>query len=180
MEGSEQRQRQRLDHVVLEAQRLYRAAGGRGIELTIQFNAAEPITAANRRSLPKRLAELATQIETRSSCPVAAARFAAMPEIASIWLNSLEWPDALWRNGQVYQLEEMSVSRLQAIVGEKESKASDYAVCDAYWLLICVEWMDRAQDQEIRIEGLKLASNIFEKSSCTNQTSTIWSRPSHD
>jgi len=87
-----------------------------------------------------------------------------MPEIESIWLNSEERPDATWiRPGQVYSYEEMSATRLQAIVAEKESKASNYASCDAYWLLIVVDWADSAQDQEITTTGLKLSSGVFEK-----------------
>jgi hypothetical protein len=45
----------------------------------------------------------------------------------------------------------------------KESKAADYAPCDAYWLLIVVDWADPAQDQEITTTGLKLPSEVFEK-----------------
>ena len=57
----------------------------------------------------------------------------------------------------------MSAARLQAIVAEKESKASDYASCDEHWLLIVVDWADSAQDQEITTFGLKLSSEVFEK-----------------
>jgi hypothetical protein len=57
----------------------------------------------------------------------------------------------------------MSAANLQAIVAEKESKAADYAPCDAYWLLIIVDWTDSAQDQEIITARAKLPSSIFEK-----------------
>jgi hypothetical protein len=87
-----------------------------------------------------------------------------LPEIASIWLNSKDWPDPKWgRPGQVYSYEEMSATRLQAIVAEKEAKAVSYALCDAYWLLIVVDWSDPAQDQEITTSGVWLASEVFEK-----------------
>jgi hypothetical protein len=57
----------------------------------------------------------------------------------------------------------MSAARLRAIVAEKESKAANYASCDAYWLLIVVDFTDPAQDQEITTTGLKLSSGFFEK-----------------
>lgn len=57
----------------------------------------------------------------------------------------------------------MSAVRLREIVADKESKAADYAPCDAYWLLIVVDWADAAQDQEITTTRLKLASEVFEK-----------------
>jgi len=63
----------------------------------------------------------------------------------------------------VYSYEEMSAARLRKIVAEKEAKAADYAPCDAYWLLIVVDWADAAQDQEITTTGLKLPSEVFEK-----------------
>jgi hypothetical protein len=163
-EGSEQRQRQRRDDVVSEAHKLYRAARGKGIELTIQFNPAKPITSASKKTLPMKLAEFAARVDTQPSGPFYGDSFPEMPEITSIWLNSREWADAKWnRPGQVYSVEAMSPSGLEKIVKEKESKAADYAPCDAYWLLIVVDWIDPAQEQEIMIGGLKLASAVFEK-----------------
>jgi hypothetical protein len=38
-----------------------------------------------------------------------------------------------------------------------------YRPCDAYWLLAVVDFMDRAQDQEIRIDGLEtVRSAVFQ------------------
>jgi hypothetical protein len=153
-EESEQRQRPRRYEVALEAHKLYRAAGGKGIELTIEFNS----------TLPHKIAAFAASVETQPSGPFYPDDFPDMPEITSIWLNSKDWPDHKWvRPGQVHSYEEMSATRLQAIVAEKESKAANYASCDAYWLLIIVDWADSAQDQEITTTGVKLSSRIFEK-----------------
>lgn len=52
---------------------------------------------------------------------------------------------------------------LERIIREKESKAADYSPCDDYWLLIIADWMDNAQEQEISVGHLKIASNIFQK-----------------
>jgi hypothetical protein len=163
-EGSEQRQRPRRHEVASNAHSLYLAAGGKGIELTIEFNSEKPITSLSRKTLPQKIAAFAASVDTQPSGPFYADSFPDMPEILSIWLNSKEWPDAKWvRPAQVYSYEEMSTARLQAIVAEKESKAANYASCDAYWLLIVVDWVDSAQDQEITTTGVKLSSDIFEK-----------------
>lgn len=163
-QGGEQRQRHRGYEVASEAHRAYRAAGGKRIELTIQFDLAKPITSATKRTLPQKIAAFAASVETQPSGPFYADSFPDIPETTSIWLNSKEYTDATWvRPGQVYSYEEMSATRLQAIVVEKEIKASDYKSCDAYWLLIVVDWADPAQEQEITISGLKLSSAVFEK-----------------
>jgi hypothetical protein len=57
----------------------------------------------------------------------------------------------------------MSIRRLAEIVREKEAKAREYIRCDAYWLLIVVDFIDSAQEQEIRIDGLAVESNVFQK-----------------
>lgn len=162
-EGSEQRQRPRRDEVVSEAHKLYRAAGGKGIELTIQFNSAMPITSASKKALAKKLAAFAARVDTRPSGPFHGNSFPEIPEIISIWLNSREWADAEWRLAQVHSVEEMSATGLQAIIREKELKAAEYASCDAYWLLVVVDWINPAQEQEIRIDNIKLTSDVFEK-----------------
>ena len=58
----------------------------------------------------------------------------------------------------------MSEDHLQLIVKDKEKKSREYRACDAYWLLVVVDFIDRAQDQEIPVEGLKnTTSQVFEK-----------------
>ena len=50
------------------------------------------------------------------------------------------------------------------IIREKETKAQQYSSCDAYWLLIVVDFIDAAQEQEIRLDGgVVIASDVFEK-----------------
>jgi hypothetical protein len=160
--NSEQRQSPRRDEVVREAHRLYRDNGGKGIELTIQFNSARPISADRKRHLPGEIADLAGRVHDERSGPLNPLVFDAMPEIASIWLNNKEYPDAQWSVSQVHSVEAMVASKLEEIVREKESKCADYAPCDAYWLLVVVELMDPAQDQEIGT-AIRIASNTFEK-----------------
>ena len=58
----------------------------------------------------------------------------------------------------------MSTQGLRRIIEEKEEKSKEYRKCDAYWLLVVVDFMDRAQDQEIHIDNFeKPSSDIFEK-----------------
>ncbi len=163
-ESSEQRQRPRRYEVASEAHRLYLADGGKDIELMIKFSPNKPITSASRKTLPKKLAKFAARIDTEAMGPYNPQRFFDMPEIAFIWSSGREWPNPTWvRSGQVYSYEEMSADRLRKIVAEKEAKAADYLPCDAYWLLIVIDWADAAQDQEITTSGFKLESDVFEK-----------------
>jgi len=57
----------------------------------------------------------------------------------------------------------MSQAALESIVREKEARSAQYHERAAYWLLVVVEPMDAAQEQEIRIDGLNIASDVFEK-----------------
>jgi hypothetical protein len=57
----------------------------------------------------------------------------------------------------------MPVDRLEVIIRDKEAKAISYRPCDALWLLVVVGWLDPAQEQEIRIDGLSMQSNVFDK-----------------
>lgn len=45
----------------------------------------------------------------------------------------------------------------------KEKRSEQYIPCDAYWLLVVVDFINSAQDQEIRVDNIKLQSNVFEK-----------------
>ena len=160
---SEQKQRPRREAVVSDAHQLHRGVGGKNFELTITFNPDRPITLARKKILPRELAALAASIGTVNSGPIDVELLEGMPEVCSIYLNSKEYDDAKWSVCQVYSLDLMSAEGLQRIVREKESKAAEYLPCDAYWLLIIVDWRDNAQDQEISVESVKIASDVFER-----------------
>ncbi len=71
---------------------------------------------------------------------------------------------ATWRVGQEHRFGLMSTPRLMEIIREKETKAQQYSSCDAYWLLIVVDFIDAAQEQEIRLDrGVVITSDVFEK-----------------
>jgi len=44
----------------------------------------------------------------------------------------------------------------------KEHNAKKYRPCDAYWLLVIVDFMSAAQEQEIRVDGLSICSSVSE------------------
>jgi hypothetical protein len=57
-----------------------------------------------------------------------------------------------------------STARLTEIIKAKEAKAQHYASCDVYWLLIVVEFIDSAQEQDIRLEGsVGVVSDVFHR-----------------
>jgi hypothetical protein len=149
---------------VSEAQALYRAKGGKRIELTIAFDPARPITSLRRRRLPGELADLAQRVDnSRASGEVDRRQFSAMPEISFVHLNTQEYPDAKWRLIGSYTVDLMSQAGLESIVREKEARSAQYHPRDAYWLLVIVEPMDAAQEQEIGIDGLSVESAVFDK-----------------
>lgn len=58
----------------------------------------------------------------------------------------------------------MSMTRLAEIIEKKEEKAQEYAPCEAYWLLVIVDFVNAAQKQEIRRDdGLNISSKVFQK-----------------
>ncbi len=64
-----------------------------------------------------------------------------------------EWPDEVNVTTAVYG--KLSAPR-------KRSRRNTR--CDKYWLVVVVDFIDRAQDQEIRIDGFeKIDSTVFEK-----------------
>jgi hypothetical protein len=161
--GSEQKQKPLREGVVSDAHKLHRNASGKKFELTIGFETDRPITSARRKSLPKELAAFAATIGANKSGGIDPELFEAMPEISSIYLNSKEYDDSKWSVCQVYSVDLMSPTELEKIVREKESKAAEYLPCDDYWLLIIVDWMDNAQEQEISVRRVKIASNFFQR-----------------
>ncbi len=86
-----------------------------------------------------------------------------MPELSFIYRGEKECADAKWRIAQVHRVGLTSKESLESIVREKESKAAQYEACDDYWLLVVVDGMDAAQEQEIRIDDLHVDSSVFEK-----------------
>jgi hypothetical protein len=161
---SKQRQNPLADAVVARAQSLYRSQRGKAVELHISFDTPHLIKPRRTHKLAEELAELAKRIECQPSGEVDRAEFQAIPEVSFVYFNAQEYPDTKWRAGGVHTVGLMSEAALEAIVREKEAKAANYNPRDAYWLLVVVDWIDPAQEQEIRgNDRLCVTSDVFEK-----------------
>ena len=161
---SEQRQRPLRPKIVKEAQKLYLAAGGKNIKLTVGFDGNTPITTGRMEQIQNELALLAHSRDSGTSGEIQRNLFRdTTPEVSSIWVDTNEYPNAEWSLVGPRSTKLMIVDGLEAIVREKETKSSKYEQCDAYWLLVVVDGMDAAQDQEIRIDNPRVISSIFEK-----------------
>jgi len=159
---SEQAQRRARDEVLFKAQRIYEMKNGRKIKLAFGFDKAVPI--CDRNKLAKKIADLATRVETRATGQLRRDLFQDIPELSFAYLISDAAEDDRWQVIQVYSTPMMSLEQLKKIIEEKEVKSKDYRPCACYWLLVVVEFIDPAQDQEIRIDGLDtLRSEVFER-----------------
>ena len=159
---SEQVQRKARETVVSEAQQIYLSNGGKSIEISFSFDNMSPIK--DKSKLAKKIAAVAKNIDGLKTGPINKKVFNDMPELSFIYLNEKEYKDQKWRVFQCYSGQLMSIEKLHAIVSAKEAKLKNYKYCDAYWLLVVVDFVDRAQDQEIQIDGIeKITSTVFEK-----------------
>lgn len=159
---SEQTQMRLREKVVNSAQQAYSTENGRNFEITFGFNNANPIR--NQKALIANIVQLAKSIEGYMSGQVGNDVFKAIPELSFVYLNTREYTDSKWRVVQVYNVPVMSRERLIEIVRSKERRANKYEKCDSYWLVVIVDFMNFAQDQEIRVDGFdKIQTDVFEK-----------------
>lgn len=111
----------------------------------------------------KNLEILAERFSGHPVGPVEKCHFLDMPEISSIWRKD-EYEDSKWEVSQVFSTSSIDVKRLREIIKRKESKAKRYDECDKLWLLIVVDFMNLAQDQEImNMSKDKIQSDCFDK-----------------
>ena len=145
--NSEQVQRKRREAVVRDAQKCHSLAGGKKIELTVSFDPARPIT--NTQEVADSLATVAHSIEHLPAGVIPRRYFSQVPHLNFVYHNPTEYPASLWRVSQVFSVPNLSVDRVAQLVTTKQQLLANYEQCDAYWLLLVVDFMDRAQDQEI-------------------------------
>jgi len=146
--SSEQAQRRFREDVLKQAQALFLTAGGKKIELTITFDPTHPIS--DTKVVASTLAVAAASIERLSGGRVDRNFFNHIPEVGFIYHNPIEYSDAIWRASQTYTVPVLSLSRVAAIVDAKHQRLPAYKKCDAFWLLLIVDFLDPAQDQDIR------------------------------
>jgi hypothetical protein len=141
---SEQRQRHIRERVIKKAQSLYMENNGRKIEASFDFHVIR-----NENGLAQKIADFIKSIENSNTGTIAPFRFKEIPELSSVYLNAKEYDDPKWRNPQGYSITYLDPERLLEIIQDKERKVADYEECDAYCLLIFIDFMDRAQDQDL-------------------------------
>lgn len=159
---SEQIQRKTREDVVNKAQQIYQARNKRKIEFSFGFNKDQPIR--DKKKVIQEIVELAIRVDAETTGEINRDEFRNIPEVSFVYLNARSYDDAKWRVIQIHTVHLMSRRQLVDIVRKKERKSKEYERCDAYWLLVVVNFIDPAQDQEIRIDNAeKIKSNVFEK-----------------
>ena len=156
---SEQQQNPIRERIIETAQRIYQENGGRNIELSFGFT-----TIAKENGLAQKIAAFVSGINQQESGALPISIFAHIPELSFVYFNAQEYEDPQWRLLQVHSTPMMNVERLLEIIKEKEEKSKNYKACDSYWLLVVIDFINRAQDQEITNDPLpKIHSSIFKK-----------------
>lgn len=64
-----------------------------------------------------------------------------------------EWANPKWQVLQSYSVPVLQVDRVRRAIADKTEKAKKYQQCDAYWLLITVDFWDPSQDQGVDWPG---------------------------
>lgn len=147
--ASEQVQRPRREDVLKRAQAAHVAAGRKNFELHVAFAAGHPIT--DVKSVSAALVRVAARIvDDQPHGFLMRSEFAGTPEIADVYLNPTVYPDSRWRSSQVFSVPNLAVCMVRDIVGQKDTLLPKYAPCDEYRLLLVVDFMDPAQDQDLR------------------------------
>ena len=159
---SEQAQRKARRKVISDAHQAYLANGGKKIELSFSFDKESSIR--DRRILVNKIAALAKNIEEFTPGAISKNAFKYIPQLSFVYLNAKEYDDPQWRVIGYCAVPLISLEKLRAIVNAKELKSKHYQHCEAHWLVIVVDSIDPAQDQEIQIDSFaKIDSTVFEK-----------------
>ena len=147
VEASEQVQRKRRENVIKLAEADYKLKSNLCYEFHISFNSKIPII--DVESTATKLVNFIISIEKTLGNFFTSNAFNISPEIYSIYRSLKQYPDAKWQTSQVFDGKNLQVARVREIVRQKNEKISGYIHCDNYWLLLIVDFMDSAQDQEI-------------------------------
>lgn len=159
--SSEQVQTIRRENVLARAQQMHSKAGGRAIELHVDFEPGQPITNVEAKAL--QLCRLVAKNQN-APCTLVCNLDDEAEGLRFIYHNGVEYPDAKWRVTQVFDVPEVDICRLESVVAEKNAKSKGYLPCDEYWLLVVVDFRDPAQDQDIQLPpDYLLPQSAFER-----------------
>ncbi len=145
--SSEQVQRARRNKAIERAQQMYLNSGGKKYEWTFSFDPRHPIVDLNATA--DRLLSTAQLSDSRSTGELPRHIRVAAPELSFAYLYAEERSDARWRLAQQLFVPVLDAERVRQLVASKDVLLPGYQPCDAYWLLLVVDLMDSAQDQEI-------------------------------
>lgn len=160
---SEQAQRPMREAVVKRAQAAHIKAGGRPIDLHIGFDPAQPLTAQNVAHVAANLAEIASHVQRGKTGQIADALFEHVPALQWMYMAG-EFESPKWHVTQSYSVPLLLVDRVEQVIAEKIEKAKKYEPCDAYWLLMTVDFWNPAQDQDITWpQGATVECGPFER-----------------
>lgn len=152
-DASEQRQRSRREAVVKEAQRIHEHSGGRKIELCVNFDPMFPIS--NIKIVVNKLVAVALEVDEKNRIgllypnQLATCDNHGFAELHRIYLSGKEHENAQWWPVHSHTVPKLSAARVRELIEKKTVKVCGYQPCDAYWLLLIVDFMDLAQDQEL-------------------------------
>ena len=161
--ASEQQQRKMRDAVVSAAQRLFQEqSGNNDVAFSFGFDKNHPIE--NADALARRIATLAKVLSHEPPGEeIPRYRYQQQtPELSSWYRIRTKDEGVPWQVIQMYRTPIMSSASLKSIVESKEAKSKTYQRCDALWLLVIIDFFDRAQDQELS-DFERLTSTVFEK-----------------
>ena len=147
VEASEQVQRKRRESVIKLAEADYKLKSNLNHEFHISFNSKIPVIDVELTAT--KLINFITSIEKTLGNFFASNAFNISPEIYSVYRSPKQYTDAKWQTSQAFNGKNLQVARVRRIVQQKNEKISGYIYCDNYWLLLIVDFMDSAQDQEI-------------------------------
>ncbi|MGA2223606.1 MAG: hypothetical protein ABSH41_04090 [Syntrophobacteraceae bacterium] len=162
---SEQVQAKLRKRIVSESQKIYLSGSSKKMEISLGFDMDCPIGDRKEQlRLIKDIVQLARQIEGIREGEVERSRYGHIRELSFVYINFEEYHDPKWQIVQTYSLPMMATERLKEIIENKETEAINYQKCDAYWLLCVIDFINRAQDQQIDSAGIAgISLKIFEK-----------------
>lgn len=142
---SEQRQAPIRERIVAQAQKLYEAKKGRGIETTFQFNVIH-----DEVGLARKIANWLGEQNFTKNGALLHSQIAKIPELESVYVNIGPYKDAKWRNTQVFSTPMTSAADLQNIINEKEKQFDKYSKFEEMWLLVVIDFINAGMDQSIK------------------------------
>ncbi|WP_265665585.1 hypothetical protein [Verminephrobacter aporrectodeae] len=158
-EKSEQVQRELREVVLTRAKS--QAPKGEKYDLWIGFDPFHPILKKQATPIARELAEVVENNLDKWLCGhVPKQFFEHIPQVESIYFNPTEYSAPAWRTLQCYEGSTLEFKRVQEIVEKKSRKLQNYQKCTKYWLLIVINFIDRAQDQDLQLG----AEDVLQKS----------------